>query len=71
VYNHGALFQRDSQADEKIGIQSYRKGEIIMFYISTLKKLYDAIKNDESINENDKKELLKHITTVINIIAMY
>lgn len=42
-----------------------------MFYISTLKNLYNAIKNDESINENDKKELLKHITTVINIIAMY
>ena len=42
-----------------------------MFYISTLKKLYDAIKTDDSINENDKKELLKHITTVINILAMY
>ena len=41
-----------------------------MFYMSELKKLYDAIKTDDSIYDNDKRELLKHITTVINILAM-
>ena len=41
-----------------------------MFYVSTLKKIYDAIKTDDDIFEHDKKELLKHITTVINILGM-
>lgn len=41
-----------------------------MFYVSTLKKIYDAIKADDDIFEHDKKELLKHITNIINILAM-
>lgn len=41
-----------------------------MFYMETLKKLSNAIKNDDSIGEHDKKELLAHLTTVINILAM-
>lgn len=41
-----------------------------MFYVSTLKKIYDAIKDDENIYNHDKEELLKHITSIINILAM-
>ena len=41
-----------------------------MFYMETLKRLYETIKNDDSISEHDKKELLAHLTTVINILAM-
>lgn len=41
-----------------------------MFYVATLKKIYDSVKADESISANDKKEILKHLTTLINLLAL-
>lgn len=41
-----------------------------MFYVATLKKLYDAVKTDDGISNNDKQEILKHITTLINLLAL-
>jgi hypothetical protein len=42
-----------------------------MFYISTLKKLYESIKADNSIEADDKQKITELINKLVNILALY
>ncbi len=42
-----------------------------MFYLETLKRLYQSIKENNDIGERDKRDALEHINKLINILALY
>lgn len=42
-----------------------------MFYISELKKLYESIKADNSIEECDKQKIVELVNQLINILVQY
>ena len=42
-----------------------------MFYLETLKRLYQSIKENSDIGESDKRDALEHINKLINILALY
>lgn len=42
-----------------------------MFYITTLKKLYEAVKADSSIEECDKLKIVELVNQLINILVQY
>jgi hypothetical protein len=42
-----------------------------MFYISTLRKLYESIKADGSIEEVDKQKIVELVNKLINILVQY
>lgn len=42
-----------------------------MFYIAELKKLYEAVKADGGIEENDKQKITELLNQLVNILAQY
>ena len=42
-----------------------------MFYIATLKKLYESIKADNSIQDCDKEKVVELIRQLIEILVQY
>ena len=42
-----------------------------MFYISEIKKLYEAVKADNSIEERDKQKIVELVNQLINILVQY
>jgi hypothetical protein len=42
-----------------------------MFYLETIKKLYESIKNDPEISPEDKAKVKEHIKELSNILALY
>ena len=42
-----------------------------MFYITTLKKLYESVKADGSIEECDKQKVTELVNQLINILVQY
>ena len=42
-----------------------------MFYITTLKKLYESIKADNSIQDCDKEKVVELIRQLIEILVQY
>ena len=42
-----------------------------MFYITTLKKIYESVKADINIEESDKKKIAELINQLINILVQY
>lgn len=42
-----------------------------MFYISELKKLYESVKADNSIEECDKQKIVELMNQLINILVQY
>ena len=42
-----------------------------MFYVSEIKKLYDAVKVDSSIEECDKQKIVELVNQLINILVQY
>ena len=42
-----------------------------MFYMSEIKKLYEAVKADSIIEENDKQKIVELVNQLINILVQY
>ena len=42
-----------------------------MFYLTTLKKIYEFVKADKNIEESDKKKIVELINQLINILVQY
>ena len=42
-----------------------------MFYVSEIKKLYEAVKADSSIEENDKQKIVELVNRLVSILAQY
>ena len=42
-----------------------------MFYVSEIKKLYEAVKADNSIEECDKQKIKEFVSQLINILVQY
>ena len=42
-----------------------------MFYVSEIKKLYEAVKADNSIEEGDKQKVIELVNQLINILVQY
>ena len=42
-----------------------------MFYISEIKKLYEAVKADNSIEKSDKQKIIELTNQLINILVQY
>ena len=42
-----------------------------MFYVSEIKRLYEAVKADNSIEENDKQKIVELVNQLINILVQY
>lgn len=42
-----------------------------MFYISEIKKLCEAVKADNSIEESDKQKIIELTNQLINILVQY
>lgn len=42
-----------------------------MFYISEIRKLYEAVKADSSIEDCDKQKVIELVNQLINIFVQY
>lgn len=42
-----------------------------MFYISEIRKLYEAVKADSSIEDCDKQKVIELVNQLINILVQY
>lgn len=42
-----------------------------MFYVSEIKRLYNAIKADNGIEECDKQKIVELVNQLINILVQY
>ena len=42
-----------------------------MFYVSEIKKLYEAVKTDNSIEECDKQKIKELVSQLVNILVQY
>ena len=42
-----------------------------MFYVSEIKKLYEAVKSDNSIEECDKQKIIELTNQLVCILAQY
>ena len=42
-----------------------------MFYVSEIKKLYESVKADSSIEECDKQKIVELVNQLINILVQY
>lgn len=42
-----------------------------MFYVSEIKKLYEAVKADNSIEEDDKEKIKELVSQLVNILVQY
>ena len=42
-----------------------------MFYVSEIKKLYEAVKVDRGIEESDKQKIKELVNQLLNILVQY
>ena len=42
-----------------------------MFYISEIRKLYEAVKADSNIEECDKQKIAELVSQLVNILVQY
>lgn len=42
-----------------------------MFYVSEIKRLYEAVKADNSIQDCDKEKIVELVNQLINILVQY
>ena len=42
-----------------------------MFYVTEIKRLYEAVKADSNIEEDDKQKIVELVNQLVGILAMY